>query len=271
MPNWVKNVIRVTGKKEDISAMLQRVKSDDRPFDFENLIPMPKSLDITSGGIREDAMLFYISDGLKLPIDEIKQHRFVNVACKYSSAEEQVRHLREYISLGRYTPEELWENGKIYVENLQNYGATDWYDWACNNWGTKWNACEAEVCRESPTECWIYFDTAWSLPQPILRKLVSEYPQLLFEGKWADEDLGRNCGRWCSDNYGAVFMLIEDLAFACDVWGYDYDEICDEYGYNDEEEPPVETDSSDDDFVLDEPFSIAELIAASHEDNVQEG
>jgi len=32
--------------------------------------------------------------------------------------------------------------GEKYKSNLDKYGYTTWYDWACDNWGTKWNVGE---------------------------------------------------------------------------------------------------------------------------------
>ena len=54
MPNWTTNEIRF----EDMSA--EKIKeffgSDDREFDFNRIIPMPKELDITSGGYQSRCM-----------------------------------------------------------------------------------------------------------------------------------------------------------------------------------------------------------------------
>ena len=53
----------------------------------------------------------------------------------------------------------------------------NWYDWSCDNWGTKWPACNAEITEKTDTEIHYQFDTAWDAPRPIvdaLRKKMSE-------------------------------------------------------------------------------------------------
>ncbi|MCM1220978.1 MAG: hypothetical protein NC548_41480, partial [Lachnospiraceae bacterium] len=65
-----------------------------------------------------------------------------------------------------------------------------WYDWCCENWGTKWNAyCDTVIDDDR-----ISFETAWSTPLPILKKLSETYPDLEIEHWWADEDVGCNVG-----------------------------------------------------------------------------
>jgi hypothetical protein len=47
------------------------------------------------------------------------------------------------------------------------------YDWAWENWGTKWDACNAEIVEEIDAHCVaLNFDTAWDIPKPIFHKLV---------------------------------------------------------------------------------------------------
>ena len=55
-----------------------------------------------------------------------------------------------------------------------------WYAWSLNNWGTKWNACDAAFPVENgiPVEGnELYFDTAWSCPVPILQLLAKKFPE----------------------------------------------------------------------------------------------
>lgn len=84
----------------------------------------------------------------------------------------------------------MYEDGKTYVENLENYGYASWYDWCIANWDTKWNAYDNET---EGTDC-IKFSTAWANPEPVIRKLAEMYPGIKIEHWWADEDTGNNTG-----------------------------------------------------------------------------
>lgn len=49
---------------------------------------------------------------------------------------------------------------------IEKYGADNWYDWACTNWGTKWDSYDNNIGDES-----LLFMTAWSPPIPVIEKL----------------------------------------------------------------------------------------------------
>lgn len=51
----------------------------------------------------------------------------------------------------------------------------EWYAWACDNWGAKWNACEADYSTDDPDHV-ISFDTAWRPPEPIFEALAKRFP-----------------------------------------------------------------------------------------------
>lgn len=51
----------------------------------------------------------------------------------------------------------------------------DWYAWRCENWGTKWNSCDAY--SDGVTDCLGYcFDTAWGPCKPIIKALATMFP-----------------------------------------------------------------------------------------------
>jgi len=54
------------------------------------------------------------------------------------------------------------------------------YNWCVQNWGTKWNACDAEVVRNYPCSVLIGFQTAWSPPIPVIQKLSELFPGCMF-------------------------------------------------------------------------------------------
>jgi len=86
-------------------------------------------------------------------------------------------------------------NGSLGIRERELYGENNWYDWRIGNWGTKWNSygyTENTTFQDGK----IKFLTAWSAPHPILQKLSEMFPDVKMEHEWADEDIGRNCGRY---------------------------------------------------------------------------
>ena len=76
-------------------------------------------------------------------------------------------------------------------------GIPDWYEWQCENWGTKWNAKQ-----DKPVEVWetpdlmvatYEFDTAWATPEPVIRRIIKDWPELEVTGGWIDEGY-EGCG-----------------------------------------------------------------------------
>ena len=68
----------------------------------------------------------------------------------------------------------------------------DWYRWHLKYWDTKWNAYDGYT-QLGKTWVTFVFNTAWSTPKPVIEQL-----RLLgynFELKYADEDIGSNCGK----------------------------------------------------------------------------
>tara|TARA_R110002020_G_scaffold3785_1_gene16819 strand:+ start:177 stop:584 length:408 start_codon:yes stop_codon:yes gene_type:complete len=53
----------------------------------------------------------------------------------------------------------------------------NWYDWANENWGTKWDV-EAMVSNEDIDSIEIEFETAWCPPQPVYDYIRTNFPDL---------------------------------------------------------------------------------------------
>ena len=72
-------------------------------------------------------------------------------------------------------------------------GIPNWYDWQSEHWGTKWNACGCEEVILTPfehmpyTEAIYRFDTAWSTPEPVIRRIIEDWPELDIGGGYIDE------------------------------------------------------------------------------------
>lgn len=242
MPNHITNIVTIKGDNADIEKCLLAVKreknpqadkdnddSTDRAFDFEKIIPMPSTLKITSGSNVDNAMLVLGENPKKL--EEMLSWPWVikeGITTKNGILE----------SLKQRLTEKDFEEARTAIMNIQLYGTKDWYEWAIQNWGTKWNAYSISVGEILPEmndtntivdyKCEVQFDTAWSTPVPVLIQLSKMFPTLSFEIKFADEDIGNNCGIYTLVNGQEISLWEptgnEAVKFAKEIKGWDDEE-----------------------------------------------
>jgi len=74
------------------------------------------------------------------------------------------------------------------------YGKNTLLDFASANWGTKWNSYGYENFPKYEGGSEILFMTAWNRPEPVIAKLSKFFPDVQFQHRWADEDIGNNVG-----------------------------------------------------------------------------
>jgi hypothetical protein len=174
MPNHVTNILKVTGKgAKEILDSLQEDK--EHHIDFNKIIKMPSTIEGTSAPNRADPEIRKAIEG-KRTKEEIIQSLIDLKLSKMGTEEEKE-----------------FDNS---ITNFIYYGFTDWYGWSCHNWGTKWNA----YATERNCDNIISFETAWSTPEPVIKRLSEKYPNNKFALKYADEDTGGNCGRYVYKN-----------------------------------------------------------------------
>jgi hypothetical protein len=106
----------------------------------------------------------------------------------------------------------------IEEQNESTTSVPTWYNWRISNWGTKWDVYEVSEWNDSiltgevPNNTGlskITFLTAWATPFPALIKLTEIFPNLIIKCKFADEDMGSNCGRYILYN----LELIDEVSF----------------------------------------------------------
>ena len=218
MPNWVTN--EITAAPSVIAAMLN---SEGR-IDFETMMPSPCAHGRDWNGVYVDAETaaklvcgIAVSDNDLLRRLELMNRAQVNVAEMTDESFEQ------FIGMMR---------------NFRACGYLHDMDFNRKAWGTKWNACDQWHDVEQGKA---RFDTAWSSPEPVLIALSKRFPEEEIRVRYADEDMGCNCGEYTMKNGE---FLKSDFApsyrdqtpedkekwrrFACDVRGRDYDEYCGE-------------------------------------------
>jgi hypothetical protein len=68
------------------------------------------------------------------------------------------------------------------------YGASDWYEWNCANWGTKWDACDVSMGEISDTKVSYFFLTAYSPINTFLATKGIRYSLLKFSLSYEESE-----------------------------------------------------------------------------------
>ncbi|MBQ8245847.1 MAG: hypothetical protein IJZ42_01825 [Lachnospiraceae bacterium] len=239
MPNYVVNKIQLKGETEDFEAVmtLLRGKTNEDAIDFNNIIPMPPSMNLVAGGYDTWYVAAYLQSlpaaersTLKdkllktetyLGFDKSYYHKYEDAFIKPIPSNTlrsmQERFQADYQAIH---PSSIEDVGKTYIDNILQYGSDTWYDWCCEHWGTKWGAMDSYIAE---TE--FGYNTAWSAALSITHKLSELFPNVVFSHEWADEDIGNNCGRIQFQNGEEIEVYLpegkEAGLFACGMWDYD--------------------------------------------------
>ena len=165
MPNYIKNRLTVNSKENEVFAFL---KGEESVMDFNKIIPMPESLNLEDSSTGNEGMkyLYLRATSLSFQRSELKE------------IEARLKSRKQF--------DKAIELGKKYLMNIMNTGHKTWYGWACENWGTKWNALEPKIVSDTCIE----FETAWAGVVSMIEKLSTHFPDVTFEYKYSDEDTG---------------------------------------------------------------------------------
>lgn len=95
--------------------------------------------------------------------------------------------------LESYGGENDKQKDKLRAEMKKQYGYQSWYDWRCENWGTKWDVSSQDMDSDANSQnneltyVSYRFDTAWSPPTEFLKNIYEKYPLLNFRLNYSEE------------------------------------------------------------------------------------
>ncbi len=205
MPNWTMN--KITCKKSIGDKILTKT-DDGYSFDFNKLIPMPDSMNVPAGSTEHDAVAsYYISqdkqgrrniedqlENSKVFFDSNYWKRYKTYIDDYIREPNKLKQKEENFS-GKINESDkiygsLSELGKHYIDNVINYGYSQWYDWCSEVWGTKWNVGDEVSVDYFPEtdEYKIEFDTAWCVPYGIVEEFSKLCSDEEFLWEYENED-----------------------------------------------------------------------------------
>ena len=105
--------------------------------------------------------------------------------------------------------------------NKKDSSNNDWYVWANNKWGTKWDCYEIELTHTDNYTCYS-FETAWSPPFNWLETVSKKYPHLKFNVEWGEE--GGEGGSFMFHGGDCFFQRSMSKSQWKDFMGYDDDD-----------------------------------------------
>lgn len=249
MPNHIQNRLVVTANSaEELNTFLVTIKGNEKidgeypDIDFNKIIPMPMALHNTEASSRTDDAVYYY-------LVKTNQEEMVSRILRFPKFYTTDR----FANRNEEELKELFEIGEKYVEIFKECGAKDWYAWSIYNWGTKWNAYETYLETLDEYSVILSFQTAWSGVPNIIQKLAEMFPNITFDYKYSDEDMGYNCGEGYGENGEFSFLMLqggskEAIETYALCWGCDIDDFYkddDGYWHNREWEDEEEDEDED--------------------------
>jgi hypothetical protein len=131
------------------------------------------------------------------------------------------------------SPAHMHENQQKVAFNIKNYGAPDWYTWANNEWGTKWNASDValhtdEALDDKTHTIGYSFQTAWAPAIPVYEELAKQHPELDIHVSFDECGVGFSGWRYYSggelsreeDYEGSYYNMRMHMEPDSEIWEY---------------------------------------------------
>jgi len=211
MPNWCTNEVTVTGDEDKVEEFRKYVEgeyyhgkcadsfkwvwdekrekgesvaipdhcnpNDDfketcdkrlNEFSFRSIIPMPPELEHTTSPVD----VYETQADIDAYLEELKTHDNYDENNGYYKSIISKAITREYSD---------------YL--IKTFGANNWYDWAYDKWGTKWDVNEIWFEDQGGGFLRYEFDTAWSPPEPICAFLKDKFPEINISWFYREEGM----------------------------------------------------------------------------------
>ena len=172
MPNYTLNQLIVTcneGFEKELLAFIEKAKAPETLISMNNFFPCPQELTDT-----------------KSPCGFLGYYDAMDIinAMTRSRKENNWPHTDDVFNARLIQNIIDGAKGKA---NMKKYGYPTWYEFHCEEWGTKWDIREAEIKEQDACKIVYFFHTAWCHPKIFFEKVSIWYPNLLFSNQYVNE------------------------------------------------------------------------------------
>lgn len=179
MPNHITNMI-IAGE----NVINHLLDNETQEIDFNKVLPMPddiKSIELIPLDAEQLAELICGEEGSR------------NILIRM--LESNIRSSINALNLS----DESFDCMIDMLKNKRKHGFYHCLDFSRKVWGTKWNAYNQSV-NINGNQSKAKFDTAWSHPFPVIKKLSEQFPEEEIKVNYASEDIGYDCGFYSITN-----------------------------------------------------------------------
>ncbi len=180
MPNWTINRVEAT------KSVIERLVNDSGNVDFNRILPIPKAME--TGEIPFSALW-----AAKAVVGLRNLGKDIGGAATLDGGANDLN--TEDLRLVA-----------LYLQNYCEYGAMNWYDWCCRNWGTNRNAVQTNRVSESV----IHFETAWHWPVGVLIELAKQSGECIRIQLSNEDDYYEKMYRYLIEPDGSITELPVD-------------------------------------------------------------
>lgn len=184
MPNYIKNKLEIMGTKDQVAEIKNFLKGEpgkdgmERLVDFNKILKCPEAIEEV--GEISQGIVYAVKNKYDLPFDEDELVARLEMIARKRQELNPFKKKEDIIAFEKA------------CSAFETTGYIYWRDWNLVNWGTKWNAFSFEYETPGNTLIW---ETADSAVLTLMLRLSERFPRVKFAFKWAEDHIGRNCGR----------------------------------------------------------------------------
>lgn len=187
MPNICENTIEIRGSVEAIDKLIEKCTTQGFEGRFNVEDELVKVLDLGLAYPQPEEFDFISTGGGTINGEKVNVWR-----TKDTQTGEYVKLSMDIMTdtTDRYERVALADNEvKLFMEL---YGATNWYDWRYENWGTKWvtqvdiDNIEQDTYGDNTKAIFFTVDSAWGPPMELLETICNNY-KVDIHNRWWEE------------------------------------------------------------------------------------
>lgn len=157
MPNWVDNKVTIEADEESINTIFEKVKSHNlNGSDYYQialgLYPMPNDITYVMGTSGSEQYAVLQEKVVRPP----STMNYVN-----GNYDERIK----FVDLTTGEKQLL----------MEDHGATNWYDWNIQNYGTKWGDVDTELVTHEDSKLEFVFRSPWNHSAVLAQRISEDY------------------------------------------------------------------------------------------------